>query len=211
MTTDQQQETLETLGELSDKQRQDIANYIQSVSGSTDWKSKVDKNNLDLKKGLKVHVPFERTSQAKDGKIFVNKADPKRPIAFTGDEHFVEGPVGQALEYDGINDTVIKDGHSSFNSNEAFSHALWVKFPEPFRHARIFATDDGSFNKVPGVYCFIEDEKLIFQLCSTWDYNYIKVISENPFPFDQWTHLTVTYDGSAKAKGLKIYLDNQTC
>ena len=113
------------------------------------------------------------------------------------------------MEYDGINETVIQDNKSSFASNEAFSTSLWVKFPEPFVHGRIFATEDGTFDKVPGYYCFIEEDKLSFQLCSTWDYNYIKVTTNNSFPFNKWVHLTVTYDGSSKADGVKIYFDGE--
>ena len=113
------------------------------------------------------------------------------------------------MEYDGINETVIKNASSSFSSNQAFSHALWVKFPEPFQEARIFGTEDGSFDLVPGVYCFINNDKLFFQLCNTWDYNNIKVRTKQAFPFGKWVHLTITYDGSSKAKGVKIFFDGQ--
>ncbi|MEO1261185.1 MAG: DUF1553 domain-containing protein [Bacteroidota bacterium] len=209
LTTDEQQNTLEELAEISDRQRGAIAAYIQKIKASDNWQSSFDKNNIDLKKDLELYVTFEKTNKNKEGKIFVNQADPKRPVSFTGDEKYVDGPVGRALEYDGINETIVKNAGSSFASNEAYSTALWVRFPEPFSHARIFATEDGSFSKVPGYYCFIEDDKLVFQLCSTWDYNNIKVVTKKPFPFGKWTHLAVTYDGSQKAEGVKIFIDGQ--
>lgn len=209
LTNDQQQNTLEQLAELGDAQRKAIADYVDNIKSEGDWKSKINKNKIDLKKDLLVHVSFEKKTLNKRGNFFENLADYSRPVSFTGDEKYVDGPVGKALEYDGINDTVVKDAESSFSSNEQYSTALWVNFPEPFAHARIFATEDGTFSKVPGYYCFIEDDKLVFQLCSTWDYNNIKVVTKNSFPFGEWTHLAVTYDGSQKAAGLKLYINGE--
>ena len=207
LTSDQQQQTLEKLEQLSKKQRNEIANYIVQVEKSGDWKSKVHKK-IDLNKDLKVYIPFEKTSRYKDGKIFVNKADPKRPVQLTvGNEKLIDGPVGKAMEYDGVNQTLIKDSGNSFEHNEAFSYSFWATFPEPFQMARLMGTEDGNFDLVPGYLLFIEDEKLSFQLCNTWDYNFIKVTTRQSFPFGKWTHVTVTYDGSGKAAGVKIYLD----
>lgn len=208
LTTSDQDQILQDIEVKSTEQHAAIKDYIAKLKQNNTWQSKVEKR-IDLNKGLEVYVPFEKTANGKDGKIFVNQANPQRPISFTGDEIFIDGTVGKALEYDGINETVIKDGRSSYASNEAFSVALWLKFPEPFPEARIFGTEDGSFDLVPGVYCFINDDKLFFQLCNTWDYNNIKVRTKNKFPFDKWVHLTVVYDGSSKADGVKIYLDGQ--
>ena len=209
LTSEQEDRVLAKVEKVSAEQRASIAQFIQDLEQEENWKSSVNKQGVNLNKGLRVHVPFERTLKGADGKIFVNRANAKHPIVFTGDELFVDGPIGKALEYDGINETVLKDKYNSFASNEPFSHAFWMKFPEPFKMARIMGTEDGSFDKVPGYYLYIDGEKITYLLASTWDYNYIKVTSKQDFPFDQWVHITATYDGSSKASGVQIYLDGK--
>ncbi len=209
LTTDEQSQKLTELEKLSDENRQSIANYIHSLKENANWQTKASKK-IDLNKGLKVHIPFEEVSKRKNGKFFVNKADPNRPAKlFVGDEKLVDGPVGKAMAYDGVNQTLLTDRHNSFEGNEAFSYAFWARFPEPFTMARMMGTEDGNFDLVPGYLLYVEDDKLSFQLCSTWDYNYIKVTTERSFPFGKWTYVTVTYDGSSKANGVRIYLDGE--
>lgn len=209
LTEPEQDRKLEELEKVSNEQRQQIAQYVQQVQASEDWKSKLNKNQINLNKGLKVHVSLDGVSSYSGGKAFKNLADVSRPLSFNGDLNLVDGPVGKALVYDGINETIMKDSESTFASNQAFSDALWVNFPEPFSHARILGTEDGTFDKVPGYYLFIEDDKLTVKLCNTWDYNYIELQTRNSFPFDKWTHLSLTYDGSSKASGVKIYFDGE--
>src|SRR5262249_34774833 len=37
----------------------------------------------------------------------------------------------------------------------------------------------------------------------------LKVIGNNPVPFNQWAHVAIVYDGSAKASGVTVYLNGQ--
>ena len=44
-------------------------------------------------------------------------------------------------------------------------------------------------------------------LISSWDGNAIRVNTIERFDSSQWHHVAVTYDGSSRSRGLKIYLD----
>ena len=46
-------------------------------------------------------------------------------------------------------------------------------------------------------------------LIAEWPKNAIKVITKSPIKTAQWTHVTITYDGSRKAKGVSVYLDGK--
>ncbi len=208
LTNEKEQKELDKLNQLCDDQREAIANYIQQLEQNKDWKTQLNKK-INLEKDLNVYVPFEKTENHKDGKILANKAEPNRPVSFEGEEHFVKGVKGNALEYDGINQTLFKEKGNSFGSEVAFSYSVWINYPEPFQMARILGTEDGNFDLVPGYILFIEEDKLSFQLANTWDHNYIKVRSKKSFPFKKWTHLAVTYDGSSKASGVQLYMDGE--
>jgi hypothetical protein len=47
-------------------------------------------------------------------------------------------------------------------------------------------------------------------LVDRWPESAIKVVTQKPIPQSKWTHVTITYDGSRKAKGIKIYLDGKS-
>ena len=208
LTNDMEQKELEKLESLCDEQREEITSYVQNLKKEREWESKVNKK-INLKKGLKVHISFDKLRENKDGYYFANKAEPGRPLTFTGDANWVDGAMGKGLGYDGINETVFKDAKNSYYGHEAFSYSFWVNYPEPFKQARFMGTDDGSFDKVPGYYLHLEEDKVAFQISSTWDYNFIKVKAKESFPFQKWTHITVTYDGSSKAVGVKMYMDGK--
>jgi hypothetical protein len=53
----------------------------------------------------------------------------------------------------------------------------------------------------------IENSKLQLMMAHTAPYNAIIEYSKTNVPTEQWTHLALTYDGSAKASGLRIYLN----
>ena len=46
-------------------------------------------------------------------------------------------------------------------------------------------------------------------MAHTWPYNSIVRVSRQVLPKDKWIHLTMTYDGSSKANGLRLYVDGQ--
>jgi hypothetical protein len=47
-------------------------------------------------------------------------------------------------------------------------------------------------------------------LIDKWPENALKVFTKDPIKNDRWTHVTITYDGSRKAQGIKIYLDGKS-
>ncbi len=40
--------------------------------------------------------------------------------------------------------------------------------------------------------------------------NAIKAVSEAQISHDKWHHIAVTYDGSSKAEGVKVYVDGES-
>ena len=46
-------------------------------------------------------------------------------------------------------------------------------------------------------------------LIDTWPGNALKVFAKNPLKENAWTHVAIAYDGSRKAKGIKIYYDGK--
>jgi hypothetical protein len=117
-----------------------------------------------------------------------------------------EGRVGRALKFSGDNSVVCK-GAGVFNRTTPFSFRLWLKPTEKQERAVIFHrsrawTDSGS----RGYELVLEDGRPAFSLVHFWPGNAIKVRALTALPLNQWSHLAVTYDGSSRAAGVRLYL-----
>src|SRR5262249_10814862 len=63
--------------------------------------------------------------------------------------------------------------------------------------------DNGSSYR--GWDLWMQQDRVGMHLINTWPDDALKVVSKNPLPLNQWTHVLVTYDGSAKATGARVY------
>jgi hypothetical protein len=118
-----------------------------------------------------------------------------------------EGKVGKALKFSGDNSVVCKDA-GVFNRTRPFSFSLWLKPTEKQERAVIFHrsrswTDSGS----RGYELLLEDGKPTFALIHFWPGNALKVAADTELATNQWSHLTITYDGSSRAAGVRLYLN----
>jgi hypothetical protein len=58
-----------------------------------------------------------------------------------------------------------------------------------------------------GYELLLEDGKPNFALIHFWPGNAIRVVAKEPLPTNVWSLVTITYDGSSRAAGLKLYLN----
>jgi hypothetical protein len=90
----------------------------------------------------------------------------------------------------------------TFEADKPFTVSAWVKPEAP---GAIFSKMDDASNH-RGVDLFLwEGGGLSVHLIDTWPDNAVKVSSDKRIPMGQWSHVTVTYDGSGKASGIGIY------
>ncbi len=117
-----------------------------------------------------------------------------------------EGKIGHALKFSGDNSVICKNA-GVFNRTTPFTFSLWLKPTEKQERAVIFHrsrawTDSGS----RGYELVLEDGRPTFSLIHFWPGNAIKVRVRSALPLNQWSHLTITYDGSSRASGVSLYL-----
>jgi hypothetical protein len=114
---------------------------------------------------------------------------------------FVDGRVGKALKFDGK--THIDLGPLvAFERTNAFSFGAWVRIQS-----------DGAvlskMEKQPGYRgfdVFVNDGRFEAHLVHQFPDNAIKVKTKDKFSANQWLHVLVTYDGSGKASGVKLFV-----
>jgi hypothetical protein len=120
-----------------------------------------------------------------------------------------EGRVGKALKFSGDNSVICK-GAGAFNRTTPFSFGLWLKPTEAQERAVVFHrsrswTDSGS----RGYELLLENGVPSFSLIHFWPGNALKVSARTQLPLNQWSHLAITYDGSSRAAGVRLYLNGE--
>jgi hypothetical protein len=125
------------------------------------------------------------------------------------DPQQVDGRIGKALKFSGDN-LVICKADAAFDRTSPFSFALWLQPTEKQERAVVLHrsrswTDSGS----RGYELLLEDEAPSFSLIHFWPGNALKVRSKTALPLNRWSHLTVTYDGSSRADGVRLYLNGE--
>lgn len=120
----------------------------------------------------------------------------------------IEGQVGRGVQVTG--DDGIKVEAGNFRRFDPFSVSLWMNTTRELDRAVVFHrsrswTDAGS----RGYQLLIEDGRLSASLIHFWPGNAIRIRTREKMPLDTWQQITVTYDGSSRAEGLRMYIDGR--
>ncbi len=124
-----------------------------------------------------------------------------------GAAKLVEGAKGKGIQLSG--DDEIKLGTvGPYDRAKPFSVKLNLRVEQSYDRAVVFhrsrAWSDAASR---GYELLIEGGKLSWALINFWPGNAIRVKSKSVFPLHSWENVTVTYDGSSKASGLKIFVN----
>ncbi len=95
-----------------------------------------------------------------------------------------------------------------FDRDQSFSYGAWVKPARAGLGGAILARmDEGE--KYRGWDLWLEGGKVGAHIIHEWEGNALKVVSDADLKPGVWSHVLVTYDGSSKASGIKVYVDGK--
>ncbi|SHM30431.1 Planctomycete cytochrome C [Cyclobacterium lianum] len=174
-----------------------------------DWISQEQYRKIDAagpNRHLQAHFDFEqvpmrnRLQPSITGVMESNEVKNQQP-------ELVSGKKGKAALLDG--DAWLRmGGVGSFGRSQDFSVGIWVNIPEQLENGALFHTGTGAvlYNR-RGYHLYLKNNRLEMTLAHTAPYNAIINLSKEDVPRGEWIHLMMTYDGSSKASGLKVYLN----
>ena len=154
--------------------------------------------------GLIGHYTFD---EYKDGKL-PNLADESKKATSSQKNKIVPGKKGNALKLTG--DDGVNLGIGNFNRTQPFTITLWMNTPNHKGRTVVYSrskawTDAGS----RGYQMLLRNGHLSTSLIHFWPGNAINIRAINKLPINEWHHVSVTYDGSTHANGLKIYINGK--
>ncbi len=125
----------------------------------------------------------------------------------------VEGVVGKAMQFNG-DDAYVCEKALQYGRNTPVSFSMWIK-PGPVEAGATIApyqtvlhqsvaAEDSAFR---GLQLVLRNGRPEFSLIHFWPGNAIRVTAPETLEREEWTHLTITYDGSSSASGVAMYVN----
>jgi hypothetical protein len=120
-----------------------------------------------------------------------------------------KGPNGPVAVLDGEAGFQFPElGH--FNRADEFSIAIRIKPPKYTARAVVLHHTKAPVDAASrGYEVLLENGRVAFGLHHFWPANSIKVVTRQPIPENEWTQIVVTYDGSSRAAGARIFINGQ--
>jgi hypothetical protein len=105
-------------------------------------------------------------------------------------------------------DHPVKTQVGNFRRSQPFTVSAWIKPAARYDRAVVFHrsqawTDAGS----RGYELLVDGGHLRWSLIHFWPGDAVSVRCAEPLPVGEWTHVTISSDGSGKAAGLKIFVN----
>ncbi len=173
----------------------------------TNWLAQPDFASLAAKvpcNALVLHAPMNEGGT----EIFAEVAGSKQPAAVGLNTNWQAGAISEKAYTAGGKTPPTFPAAGDFERTNAFSYAVWVRVAED-RSGACFARMENKDGKYRGWDLWLTDGKPAFHLIHQWPQNTVKITAKKPLPKDRWNHVCVTYDGSSKARGAKIYVNSE--
>jgi len=196
-TGEQEKKIAELRGVVEAKRVALETSRVDARTAFTAWKRPEKLEPLGL-------VAWYKFGELKGGKV-ANRVDAKLTGTAADNPQIV--PEGARLT--GENGFVFP-GVGHFNRDDPFSLQIRVKPGVEMNRAVLVHHSQAPIDAGSrGYELIIENGKVAFGLHHMWPGNSLKVRTRDVLPANAWTRITVSYDGSSRAEGVKVYVDEK--
>ncbi|MEK6476234.1 DUF1553 domain-containing protein [Catalinimonas sp. 4WD22] len=171
---------------MEEIQQQEQPAFEQWLSKNKDHQLLKQKTTL----GLEAHFPMGKASHEKLQELDETEGKFDKATLFNGTD-------GAGLDL------------KSFERSDPFTLSFWIKPPEVKDYAGVFSYSSGYYGGYRGYEVLLVEGKLEFRLSHEFPYNALQVETQQPFIPHQWQHIAITYDGSSRAKGIRLYMNGE--
>lgn len=212
LPTKKQEEVLNYLEDLvAEKEKQQQYVELEEDKAATQWLKTEAYKQIRSVRPVKDQVAHYQL----ENKLLRNRLNPRqkgmvaRKASTNEVPTFAKGYRGKGLLLDG-DAWLDLDKVGIFKRNHAFSIGIWANIPNELSEGVIFHKNNGSrLHSFKGYHLYLKDDKLELMMAHTWPDNAIIKTSEIEAIKDEWVQFTVTYDGSSKAAGYKLYMNGE--
>ncbi|PQO35268.1 hypothetical protein C5Y96_09520 [Blastopirellula marina] len=146
------------------------------------------------------------TFEEADTQQIANSADNSLAGTSNGSVQHAEGKHGSSLQLDGKSFVEFGD-LAAFDNTQSFSYGAWIRPGGNISGAVLARMNDGNSHR--GYDLWLQNGHVGMHLIHSWPDNAIKVVTKTPLKKDEWQHVFITYDGSQKSGGVKVFVNGQ--
>lgn len=194
--------------QIKEKEQEIAALDEKALSDFNSWLEGKKQALKTYPKGLVAH--FELNNSNIKNKLAPYQKGVMKQQHVKGDisPNISEGKFGQGLLLDG--DAWLDLGNvAAYDRATPFSISIWANIPAALENGVIFHKGIGAaLYNFRGFHLALKDNKLELLMARTEPYNAI-IEYVDQVARDEWIQLTMTYDGSSKAKGLKLFVNGE--
>ncbi len=211
LSTEEQNKIIDLLEDNIDIQEKELKAVPQSYEKEfNSWisqKETIEKTlDIEQNQALISHYTFDSFApKAKKAYHFNDKTGQSKPAVFN-EPVLKEGAMGNGLFISDFTKGKFPDKMGWFGNNDPFTISFYLYPDTLYEDVVIFTHCEDLRLGLKGYSLFLENNSLKFIMAYSWPNNALQVKTP-PLPQKQWSHVTITYDGSGKAGGIKIYLD----
>jgi hypothetical protein len=162
-----------------------------------------------LRQDLAAHIPFDHIDHIEGEKAKTPNLAPGRPSADLRNPLLREGPRGHAFFVTDYNNGSLPKDIGVYERTEPFSIDLWLYPDTLYKEAGIFLTCENLRLGYKGYSLHLKNNRLQFIIAHSWPQNAVEVRSVEALPVRKWTKVSITYDGSSRAAGVRLFLDGE--
>ncbi|WP_395143297.1 DUF1553 domain-containing protein, partial [Armatimonas sp.] len=119
----------------------------------------------------------------------------------------VEGKIGKAAQLDGENNINLGE-KARFTRHTPFTIDFWMRDARLLKDPVVVYTSSAGTDAGPyGYDLMIENGILQARMMRHWPGNALAIRATSPVPANEWVRVSVTYDGSSTAAGMKLYVN----
>ncbi len=167
--------------------------------------SAADLAKLLPSEGLAFHAPLE---DGNSNAVKAVVAGQPRELPATAPITSQAGRTGKAATASAKGIAELADA-GDFDNNQPFTAAAWVRPMKDGQTGAIVARMS-SAPVYSGWDLWLDTGKPGMHLVRNWEKkDALKVVATKALPTGQWSHVLVTYDGSSKAAGVKVYVNGE--
>ena len=160
-----------------------------------------------LQKGLVGHFPLD---QFNEKQVTLSTHDPEQKASLHGEVEVVPGFDGKAARFDGEHGYGLLEWMGYYERYESFSMGAWV-YPESHNDYRVILGNAGHKNGHWRGYEFLLDSlnRVKLRLTHQPPDHRLQVTTQSSIPWEEWSHVFFTYDGSSEASGIHLYINGK--
>jgi len=140
---------------------------------------------------------------------FANAVNVSNFSASLGGNKLAEGKSGRAVQFTGDDELSFPGTGGSFAVWKPCTVVFWLYVPKSLTNAVICHRESGTDTGFHGIELSLDRSRLMFVIKRFWPGNALAVRSLETVPSEEWVQIGMSYDGSARADGMALFLNGR--